>query len=115
MDAAVAGDVGPARSIASRAESTAELEPRLEGTGVGMAARGRGHGGLRWGACGRGGHQPPAGKEPSLACISSEAISACIHYTKTELPWRPKTAKETTKTAKEMILGGQPPSKIHQE
>jgi len=38
-----------------------------------------------------------------------------VHYTKTELPWRPKTAKESTKTAKEMILGGWPPSKIRQK
>jgi len=38
-----------------------------------------------------------------------------MHYTKTELSWRPKTAKESTKTVMEMILGGQPPSKIRQK
>ena len=37
------------------------------------------------------------------------------HYTKPELPWRPKTDKESAKTAKKMILGGQSPSKIRQE
>ena len=38
-----------------------------------------------------------------------------MHYPKLELPWQPNTAKENTKTAKEMILGGWPPSKIRQE
>jgi hypothetical protein len=38
-----------------------------------------------------------------------------VHYPKLELPWRPNTAKENTKTAKETILGGWPPSKICQE
>ena len=28
-----------------------------------------------------------------------------MHYPKLELPWRPNTAKENTKTAKETILG----------
>ena len=32
-----------------------------------------------------------------------------IHYTRTELPWWSKTAKEYAYTAKEMILGGWPP------
>jgi len=31
------------------------------------------------------------------------------------LPWRPNTVKKNTKTTKEMILGGRPPSKICQE
>jgi len=29
------------------------------------------------------------------------------HCTNLDLPWQPKTAKKYTKTAKEMILGGQ--------
>jgi len=37
------------------------------------------------------------------------------HYTNLDLPWRPKTAKKYIKSAKEMILGGQPSSKIRQE
>jgi len=37
------------------------------------------------------------------------------HYTKLELPWQPKTAKEYTKTAKKIILGGWPLSKIRHE
>jgi len=37
------------------------------------------------------------------------------HYPKPKLPWRPNTAKKNTKIAKEMILGGWPPSKIRQE
>ena len=37
------------------------------------------------------------------------------HYQKTELPWRPKTAKEYRKTAKVIVLGSQLPSKIRQE
>ena len=62
MDAAVAGDVGPARSIASRAESTAELEPRLEGTGVGMAARGGGTAGSDGERVGVAGTSPQLGR-----------------------------------------------------
>ena len=37
------------------------------------------------------------------------------HYQNLELPWRPKTTKEYTKTAKEIVLGGQPPSNMRQE
>ena len=37
------------------------------------------------------------------------------HYQNPELPWQSKTAKKFTKTAKEIILGGRPPSKMHQE
>jgi len=29
-----------------------------------------------------------------------------IHYTRTELPWRSKTAKKNTKTTKDHFLGG---------
>ena len=31
------------------------------------------------------------------------------HYTKLELSWQPKTTKKSTKTSKNMILGGRPP------
>ena len=42
-------------------------------------------------------------------------LDICLHYQNLELPWRPKTAKEYTKTAKEIVLGGQPPSNMRQE
>ena len=38
-----------------------------------------------------------------------------LTYQNLELPWRPKTGKEYTKTAKEIVLGGQPPSNMRQE
>ena len=37
------------------------------------------------------------------------------HYQKSELPWRSKTAKEYTNTAKEIALGGQVSSQMRQE
>jgi len=37
------------------------------------------------------------------------------HYQNHELPWRSKSAKKYTKTAKETVLGGRLPSKMRQE
>jgi len=58
-------------------------------------------------------HQGQAENKNATVCVVRDLhlmYSSFFHYHRTEFSWRPKTAKEYRKTAKEMFFGGAPPS-----